>query len=93
MSKLIPKCYGTVKDGKLKLHNERIYNLFVGSLTGKVELTIKKVRKTRSLNQNAYYWAVVLKVISDHTGYDPEDLHNHFKYYFLKKRIGKLTTF
>jgi hypothetical protein len=33
----------------------------------------------RSLKQNKYYWGVVLKKISDHTGYEAEELHEMFK--------------
>ena len=94
MSKLIPKFQGTIKAGKLTLNNKQQFELFVGSLNGKkVEIVVRPVRKSRTIQQNRYYFGVVLKVISDHTGHDPEDLHNHFKYHFLKKRIGKLTTF
>ena len=92
MNKLIPKFYGTVKEGKLTLRNKQNFELYIGGLTGNIEMTVKKISKTRSLNQNNYYWGVVLKLISDYTGHDPEDLHNHFKYHFLRKEAGNLTT-
>lgn len=34
---------------------------------------------TRSIVQNSYYWGVVLKMISEETGYTPEELHEGFK--------------
>lgn len=93
MSKLIPKFYGEVKDGKLKLENQDKFEIYIGTLAGRVELTVKKFRKSRSVQQNRYYFGVVLKIISDHTGYETEDLHNHFKTHFLKKKVGKLTSY
>ena len=40
-------------------------------------------RKPRSLNQNNYYWGVVLPIIADYTGNTPDELHNIFKRMFL----------
>lgn len=87
MSKLIPKFFGSVDDkGKLILERRELFDLFLGSLVNsKVELTVKKFRKSRSLKQNSYYFGVVLQTISEYTGYDVEDLHNHFKYFYLRK--------
>lgn len=94
MSKINPVFHGYVKDGKLNINGQDRFDLWIGSLEGKkVKLTVKPYRATRSQEQNAYYWGVVLQTISEFTGYDPEDLHNHFKAHFLKKRIGNLTTF
>jgi hypothetical protein len=94
MSKLIPVFHGYVKDGKLNLNGRGRFDLFIGTLNGKkVQVTVKPYRARRSEQQNAYYWGAVLKVISDHTGYDCEDLHNHFKAHFLKRHVGNLTSF
>lgn len=37
---------------------------------------------TRSLDQNAYYWGVVLTLIAEHTGYETDELHELFKQRF-----------
>ncbi|MEA3272238.1 MAG: hypothetical protein U9P90_01055 [Patescibacteria group bacterium] len=57
-----------------------------------VEITIKEWKEIRSLQQNRYLWGVVYKVISEYNGGIVEDLHNHFKYYFLRKQ-GRLISF
>lgn len=54
-------------------------------------LTLKEQKRKRSLNQNAYYWAVVVQAVTqmfrEHGNYvDPEETHE-----FLKLRVGKLS--
>lgn len=53
-------------------------------------LELKNFYKKRSDNQNQYYWGVVLDLISEDTGNDPEDLHTTFKSMFLVDRTGKI---
>ncbi len=50
-----------------------------------VYVTVKKITKRgiRSLNQNNYYWGVVIEILSDHTGYLPEEMHEALKQKFL----------
>ena len=51
-------------------------------------------KKNRSNKQNAYYWGVVLHVISKHTGSDSEELHELFKCKFgLKTRFNLKSEF
>lgn len=38
-------------------------------------------------NQNGYYWAVVLPVISNETGHTSDDLHEIYKSKFSPKRV------
>jgi len=54
------------------------------SLKGKwVDITIKKHRKDRTNDQNAYYWGVVIPILSDYFGHDnPEDMHAELKELF-----------
>jgi hypothetical protein len=40
-----------------------------------VEVIIRKRRLTRSQRQNAYWWAVPVKLLSEHTGYDAQQMH------------------
>lgn len=52
--------------------------------TKKWRVTIEPYRKRRSLEQNSYLHAVPLKMISDATGYEVDDL----KMYFMGKAFG-----
>ena len=86
-NKIIPIFNGEVKNGKLELDNPTNFNSYVANLEGKVQLSIKKFRKTRSENQNALYW-VYLRLICDETGEeDIMNAHDFFKLKFLPKRI------
>ena len=45
----------------------------------------------RSNPQNRYYWGVCVEIISDHTGFTPEEIHEVLKHKFLtpKERMGQ----
>jgi len=55
----------------------------------KVKFTISRLTKRtiRSVEQNNYYWGVVLKILSEHFGYighgEKEELHNSLRTIFL----------
>ncbi len=87
MSKFIPKFFGNVDSkGKLILEEQELFDVYLGSLVNsKVELTVKKFRKNRSLKANAYYW-VCLSYIANEIGEELEDLHTTFKAMFLVDR-------
>lgn len=53
---------GQVKDGKLHIVNRKEFDKAVSRLSGDVELTIQKKRKTRSNPQNRYYWGNVIPI-------------------------------
>ncbi len=83
---MIPILYGQVKDGKLKLDAPQGYLVQLSSLEGqRIELTIRKERHARSLSQNRYYWGVIIEILSNHFGYDREEMHEALKFKFLKK--------
>lgn len=46
---------------------------------------VKENKARRSLWQNSYYHAVVVKMVADHTGDTPADTHEWFKKHFLPK--------
>lgn len=52
-----------------------------------VDVTVTRHRRPRSVNQNRYYWGVVLNLIADHTGHTEEELHEIYKRKFLPARI------
>lgn len=79
----LPIFWGNVKNGKLVIHDQQRLKEYLAGIKGEVEITIKRWRPNRTLNQNAYYWAVCLALVADHTGFDPEEVHQIFEKKFL----------
>jgi len=81
---------GVVRDGKLKLrHAERVSReLKHWTRDAEVTVTIARKRATRSLAQNALYWSVYVEVLSEHTGYSPDEIHTILKAKFLPKALA-----
>lgn len=44
-------------------------------------------KNTRSIPQNKYYWSVIIGILSDHTGFTPDEVHEILKQKFLKKDV------
>ena len=85
-----PVFTGTVDKGKLILDQPQKYLVQIAALNGKrVELVLRKKRNPRTLRQNAYYHGVVLEILSEHFGYDHDEMHDALKYQFLRFRSDK----
>ncbi len=41
----------------------------------RIEVKVRTYKPQRSLDQNAYWWAVPVAILSEHTGYEPEQMH------------------
>lgn len=57
------------------------------SLPEVIYVHLSQVKSDRSNQQNRYYWGVVLKLVSEETGYQPEEIHELFKNKYLKQFI------
>jgi hypothetical protein len=79
-----------VKGGRLFIRNRRAFDEQVAQLREgwQLEVTIKRLRATRSLEQNAFYWGVVVQLLSEHTGYTPDEIHDLLKMKFIPKRMA-----
>lgn len=87
---LTPKFKGTVKEGKLILDKQSLYEIYLGNLEGKnIELVIKQEKKTRSIKQNALLWSYYGLIITESGNYHitPQELHDAFKIKFLPPRL------
>ena len=61
-----------------------------------VFFTVEKItkRKERSLEQNAYYWGVIIKILSEEIGYTKDEMHEALRYKFLRyENVNGLPTF
>ena len=75
------KFTGSVKKGKLELHDKSSFNEFISQSEGDVWIIIKPMPKTRSPQQNNYYWMIV-KSVANEIGYTHDELHEIVKVKF-----------
>lgn len=75
---------GRVTQGKLAV---RGWKPFHGWPDGEVTITVAPKRATRSALQNAWYWGQILRLLSDHTGYTVDELHEYCKQRFNAKTV------
>jgi len=77
-----------VQDGKMVIRDDTALNAYLWRMKNgeELELKISKKRRTRSQNQNNWYWGVVLPVISRDTGHSVEELHEIYKRRFLQPK-------
>lgn len=85
MAKITPTFYGEVKNGNLILEKPERYAEYLRVISGPVMVVLKRPKKPRTLSENNYYWGVVIQMISDETGATPEEVHQAFKWKFLRK--------
>lgn len=89
-----PIFLGTISaEGKLLLDKSEQFKHYLHTFpTGKrVEVTVSKVRRKRTPDQNAWYWGVAVKMIAEETGHEPDEIHDALKHEFCPKvLIGNL---
>jgi hypothetical protein len=79
-----PLFFGKVENGKLTLDSPTDFKWHLSGLKGAVQVTVAKKRKPRSLEENNYYFGVIIKILSEEIGEDREILHENLKAMFLK---------
>lgn len=78
----------TINKGKIIYQNASDVSLHLSRLEGKeVSVTIDKYKRSRSKQQLAFRWGILLKRISEETGYSPPELNELFKKMFNAKTI------
>lgn len=84
-----PTFTAIVNKGRLNILDETNYRAFLWKMPEgeQVKVEIRRRRRGRSLNQNAWYRGVVLPTIAQATNNDEDDLHEVFKRKFLPPRI------
>lgn len=50
-------------------------------------LEILRGKKIRSNEENRYYWGIVVALISECTGFTPDEVHEILKHQFLRKQV------
>lgn len=77
---ITPRFTGIVRNGVVYCHTPGDFKKHIAALEGKeVEIVIGKVKKAGTSNQMRYLYGVVFKIISEHTGYDVEEVKEVLK--------------
>ena len=75
---------GKVEKGKLTLASPEKFKEDFRQYEGEtVYVSVRPFKPTRSSNQNRYYWAVIIKTLSEEIGYSSEEMHEILKQQFL----------
>lgn len=78
---------GCVEGGVLRIRNRaKLEAEFKTWKDGEVTVTIERAHATRSLDQNALYWAGYVQPIADYTGNSVDWTHAYLKNRFLPKQ-------
>lgn len=77
--------------GRMELLNRQEFLRLAGTMRrGPVTVKVAIARGKHSQKARGYYRGVVLKLISEHTGYDPNELHELFKRRFCQPVIREV---
>lgn len=64
------------QSGQFKLDDRKKFIEWVKRFAGhEVVLTVKQKRSQRSLDQNAYWWAVPVRILAEELGYTDSQMH------------------
>lgn len=77
-----------LEGGKFTLNKDRLRDELRGRKDGDYTVTIERQHATRSAAQNAAYWGVTIRVLSEHTGYTADEIHDYLKAKFLPKTLS-----
>ena len=69
-------------NGKIIIQDKDRFDMYLSTLPEIVNIVVSKHKKRRSGNQNRYYHSVVVRLISDETGYSTDEVHELLKMMF-----------
>lgn len=76
-----------LKGGTMTLSRSRLKTLLARLKDGKYSVTVERWVDSRSERQNRAYWACIVAPISEHTGYEPDEVHELLKRFCNTKRV------
>lgn len=88
MANQIPIWQAENKNGKLNILDKDLFEMFLVTLPDRVQVIVQRHRKQRSGQQNKYLWGCVYPMISEHTGYSIDEVHDICKLKFNKKVVS-----
>ena len=65
-----------MKDGQLTIQDRYRFDAALKSFpNGNAILRLERPKRIRSLQQSRYWWGVCVHLVSEHCGYEPEEVH------------------
>ncbi len=81
---MTPVFKATLRAGKILIIDRPAFDRYLaGRKDGNYEVIVRRERVQRSLNQNSYYWGVVIPLLVQWSGYEDEEVHDALKQRFL----------
>ena len=78
-----------VRKGRLTFQGLQRFEQFVRTLRdGPILISLRRPSATRSLEANRFYFGVCLKLLSEHTGYTVDELHEWAKARFIPQHVS-----
>lgn len=79
-----------VRSRRLFITDRRRFNEAVAELDDRwdYEVVVRRLHANRSQQANRYYWGVVVGLLSDHTGFTPDEMHDWLKMRFIPKKLA-----
>lgn len=80
---------GYVRKGRLEIRNRKRFSAALKRMRdGEVCIAVERATAARSQPQNRYYWGVVVDLLSEHTGYTPDEIHTILRAKFIPKKLA-----
>jgi len=69
----------------IHIENNQMLKECLKILPGKLCVKLSPVIRQRTSPENRYYWGVVVSILSDYTGFTPDEIHEILKRKFLRQ--------
>ena len=80
--------YSLITPEGLKWTDPQAMSKYLSRRVGKTaKVSFQVEHSKRTLAENAYYHWVIVKILSDETGFSPEEMHDIIKTHFLTEKI------
>lgn len=79
---------GRLHRGEVQINTPHLKRLLRGRHDCELSIIIERQHATRSIAQNRMYFGVYCAVLSEHTGYSKEEVHEVLKAKFLPKKLA-----
>lgn len=76
-------CYMSVVINFDDEEDKRRFFVLLKQLRGKHSITIERVKQSRSVAQNKYYWGVIVPMLASEFGYFKDEMHDLLRRKFL----------